>query len=72
MKGNRYHVPLFPSQAEVEAAISEVIQAEAKAEGGIDCEATGMVVLSGIPIIYRLYLVDVACLVVNVGTYFPL
>ena len=70
--GARHLVGTGLSQAEAEAAIEQVVREDIAADGGIDCKSIGMVVLSGIPIIYRVYLVDAACLIVNVGTYFPL
>ena len=70
--GARHLVGTGISQAEAEAAIEAAIREEIAADKAVNCEETGMVVLSGVPIIYRLYLVDAACLVVNVGTYFPL
>jgi RHS repeat-associated protein len=60
------------SQAEVEAEIETAIQ-EAYADEGLEsCEGTAMIAVQGIPIIYRLYVVDAIKLICNVGTYFPL
>jgi RHS repeat-associated protein len=70
--GFRHLVGTGISPAEAEAAIEAAIREEIASGTTLYCQATGMVVLSGVPIIYRLYLVDAACLVVNVGTYFPI
>jgi RHS repeat-associated protein len=60
------------SQAEVETEIEAAIQ-EAYADEGLEsCADTGIIAVQGIPIVYRMYVIDAVNLICNVGTYFPL
>jgi hypothetical protein len=58
------------NQAEVEAAIETAVQEAYKYEGLESCEGTALIVVQGIPVIYRLYVIDAVNLICNAGTYF--